>query len=268
MLDFRLGLQNSEYEHELSSFVLSLSGRAGGRSNKRDYDSKVRFRASIALPSIEDRFRLVVDNLGRDDLPGTDPMLREDEFRLGVSSSWKSFFGNRWDIGGGIRFHRFNPIGYVDLTWDWSADWANGTLNFDPRGFWYTDDGFGQDASFSWTSDRNCHTIWQLLTAETTKEHDSGLHLEETLRVAFPLHGKGCGWILRASLFPNLEDGGHTFFDDIVLNITWCDALYRRWMYYSITPQVDFAVEDGHAAEASLRIGIIILFGREIGDIL
>lgn len=267
-LDICLGPRDSEYEHELSSFVLSLSGRAGGRGNKRDYEAKVRFRGDIALPGLENRFRLVTDNLGRDDLPGTDPMLRESDLRVGFSSSWKSFFGNRWDLGGGIRVHHFIPIGYVDLTWDWSANWRNSTFKFDPRVVWYTDDGFGHDASFSWTSDRSRHTIWQLVTAESVREHESGVHLEETLRVGFPHHAKGCGWIVQASLFPHVVDSDHTFIDDAILNITWRDALYRRWMYYSITPQVDFAVEDGHEPEASLRIGIVILFGRETGNLL
>ena len=268
MLDLRLGPKNSDYEHELSSFVLTLSGRAGGRGNERDYEAKVRFRADVALPGLEERFHLVADNLGRDDLPGTDPMLRENDVRVGLSSSWKSFFGNYWDLGGGIRMHRFVPVGYVDLTWDWSAPWANGTLAFAPRGVWYTDDGFGENATFSWTSDRSRHTIWQLVSAESVREHESGVHLEETLRLGFPHHAKGCGWIVQASLFPHVKDGGHTFIDDIILNVTWRDALYRRWMYYSITPQLDFGAEDGHDPEASLRIGIVVLFGRETGKLL
>ena len=267
-LDIRLGRPDSEYKHEISSCVLSLSGRAGGRGNDDDFEGKVRFGASIALPGLEERFHLVADNLGRDDLPGTDPMVRESDVRVGVRSSWKSFFGNRWDLGGGVRIHDMAPVGYVDLTWDWSADWAGGTLNFDPSGVWYTDDGFGENASFSWTSDRTRHTIWQLITAESVRERDSGVHLEETLRVGFPHHAKGCGWIVQASLFPHVKDEGHTFFDDIVLNVTWRDALYRRWMYYSITPQCDFAAEDGHDPKPSLRIGIVILFGRETGELL
>ena len=53
-----------------------------------------------------------------------------------------------------------------------------------------------------------------------------------------------------------------------LVNATWRAPLYRRWIYYHVTPQVDFAAEDDHDPKPSLRFGIEILFGRETKDIL
>ena len=72
----------------------------------------------------------------------------------------------------------------------------------------------------------------------------------------------------RRRIFPHAKDKGRTFVDDWILNATWRDALYRKWMYYTVTPQLDFAEEDGHEAEPSLRLGVEILFGRETRDLI
>lgn len=267
-LDLRWSSGNTNYNPEISTFALALFARVGGRGDDGDFDAKARFRAGLALPGLERRLKLVADNIGRDDLPGTDPMKRESDLRVGVQAHLDSFFGERWNLGGGARWHDNRPVGYVDLEWRWSAPLFGGTLRFDPRGVWYSDDGFGEDASLTWTGPRTGRVVWQLLSAETAKESTSGIHLEETVRLAVPLRTKGCGWLFQASMFPHLREEDHTNFDDFVVNATWRAPLYRRWIYYHITPQVDFADEDGHDPKPSLRFGCEILFGRETDDLL
>jgi hypothetical protein len=263
-IDLRFASSGTAYEHGISSYSVSFLGRVGGRGHDGKSGAKARFRAALALPGLERRVHLVVDNAGRDELPDDDPMNRESDLRVGIQSAWKS----RWKLGGGARWRHSRPVGYVDLERPWSHALAGGTFAFVPRGVWYTDEGFGQNAAVSWTSDRTRHTIWQFVTAESTRESFSGFHLEETVRVAFPHHSKGCGWILQASAFPHAKDRGRTFFDDWIVNATWRDALYRKWMYYTVTPQLDFAEEDDHEAKPSLRIGVEILFGRETRDLI
>lgn len=267
-LDLRWSSGGTNYDPEISTFALALFARVGGRGDDGDFDAKARFRAGLALPGLERRLKLVADNLGRDDLPGTDPMKRESDLRVGVQAKLDSFFGERWELGGGARWHDKRPVGYVDLEWHWSRDLFGGTLRFVPRGVWYSDDGFGEDASLVWTGPRTRRVVWQLLSAETAKESTSGIHLEETVRLAVPLRAPGSGWLFRASVFPHLREEKHTNFDDFAVSVTWRAPLYRRWIYYHVTPQVDFADEDGHDPKPSLRFGCEILFGREPQDLL
>lgn len=267
-LDLRWSSGELPYDPEISTFVLALFARAGGRGDKNRFDAKARFRADLELPGLEKRIHLVADNVGRDELPDADPMRRESDLRVGLQSGWDSIFGDRWNLGGGVRLHSFRPIGYVDLEWGWSADVFGGKLRFAPRGVWYTDDGFGQDASLKWTSSRDGRVVWQLVSAETTKESTSGIHLEESVRLAVPFRAPGCGWLFQASMFPHIHEHDHTNFDDFVVNATWRAPLYRRWIYYHVTPQVDFAAEDDHEPKPSLRFGIEILFGSGTKDLL
>ena len=187
-LDLRWSSAATNYDPEISTFVLALFARAGGRSDDHRFDAKARFRADLELPGLERRLKLVADNIGRDELPDTDPMKRESDLRVGVQSRLDSIFGDRWDIGGGLRLHSLRPIGYVDIEWRWSAALFGGQLRFNPRGVWYTDDGFGQDASISWTGPRTGSVIWQLVSAETSKESISGFQLEETVAKQSCLH--------------------------------------------------------------------------------
>ncbi len=53
-----------------------------------------------------------------------------------------------------------------------------------------------------------------------------------------------------------------------MINLSWRDALYRKWIYYIVTPQVDFPREDDYEPRPSLRIGIEILFGGKIGSLI
>jgi hypothetical protein len=42
----------------------------------------------------------------------------------------------------------------------------------------------------------------------------------------------------------------------------------RKWIYYTITPQVQFPKEDEYEPRPSLHIGLEILFGGRMGDLL
>jgi hypothetical protein len=268
-LDLWGAADDAGYSPEISTFVLALLARAGGRGDDGDFDAKARFGADLALPGLEHRLHLFVDNMGRDELPGADMMKRDDNVRVGIHALHDSIWAERVDFGGGLRLRHGKPVGYVDIAWDWSRPIAEGTLRFIPRGVWYTDDGFGEDASLCWLRrSADGRMAWRLVSAETAKETSSGLHLEETAQMALFGGRKGRGWVFVASLFPHVRDEGHTYIDDVVVSATWRDALYRSWIFYTVTPQFDFAEEDDHHPHPSLCIGIEILFGGETKDIL
>jgi hypothetical protein len=52
------------------------------------------------------------------------------------------------------------------------------------------------------------------------------------------------------------------------VNLTWRDAVYRKWIYYTITPQLEFPREDDYQPRPSIRVGLEILFGGSIGHLM
>ena len=158
------------YEYELSTFQLDLLTRVGGRGNDGDFDFKPRFDADVALPGLEDKLHLYLDNLGRNALPGADPLEQEEDTRAGVRAMWRTLWNSELDTSTGLRWSSTGPVVSADLDWRWQRDLKGGKLRLSPNGSWYSDDGFGQTTVLSWRRNIGERKIFQILTAERSSE--------------------------------------------------------------------------------------------------
>lgn len=264
---------SGDYDAELSSLALAPMVRAGGRGNDGDSAVKLKVRADVALPGVERRFHLIFDNAGREHLPGADPMRHEDDWRLGVKSAWNAWTGAKFDLGGGVRIRSLKPVGFADaaLKWDWAA--AGGRLELSPRVVYHTDSRWGHDVHLSWQRWFGLRSHWGVafVVAEEHSEHRASFDFEQTVKIARAQGSRQSrGWVFQASLFPSLPERHHggLFLDDALLAVSWKSAVYRRWLYATLTPQVDFADEDRHHPRFSFRLGFEILFGGEARRLL
>ncbi len=272
-LDLSWSSPASDYHAELSSFSLTPMVRFGGRGNDDDFKAKLKLRVDTAFPGIENRFHLVVDNLGRDYLPGSDPMKREDDWRVGVRSGWDDPRSDaRFGVGGGLRFHSMHVVGYVDADLKWDIPLADGRFRVAPRVFVYTDKGWGHETRLSWQRWFGRLDRWgiELSAAENHSEHIDHYGFEQTLKIARAQSDrKNRGWLFQASSFPHLhEDGDNFYLDDAIVNLSWKTPVYRRWCYATVTPQLDFAKEDDREPRFSIRFAFEILFGGEARRLL
>ncbi len=255
------------YDPETSMFRLKLLGRYGGRSSEPDSEFKVRFRADVALPGLEHRLHLFVDNADRESLPGTDPMKQNDDTRIGIRAALRTLKNSELSMGGGLRWRHSQPVAYVSLDWKWERDMGAGRFCLNPHAVCYTDDGFGQTIAMRWTRALGARTYFQTQTAERSSESREDVELEQSLRFAWLRSGKGRGWVAQASIFPHIRSSDW-YWDDSLVNLTWRDAFYRRWIYYTITPQVQFPKEDEYEARPSIRFGLEMYFGGKSSDLL
>jgi hypothetical protein len=259
--------EGSDYKYKASTFKLSSLMRAGGRGDEKEFDFKVRFNARLALPRIERELYLFIDNSGRDQLPGSDPLEQESDTRLGLHTVRQFIKESEIDVGGGVRLRSSGPVAYGDVEWRWENPLLGGSLNLTPRGYYYSDEGFGQMTTLTWTKPVGDNRALQFRTAERSSEATHGLEFEQTVRLAWYRSGRKRGWVVQGSVFPHLKSSDW-YWDNALINITWRDALYKKWIYYSLTPQVEFAKEDGYSPQPSLRIGLEILFGGQLRDLM
>ena len=266
-VDLKWLAEEAPYEPELSTFRLRLYSRFGGRSSDKSSDFKIRFRGDVALPGLERKLHLVLDNAGRDSLPGTDPMKKESDPRLGITTMFEDLSGGDLSLGGGLRWRDSHPVAYVSLDWRWERKVGVGLFCLNPRVFYYTDDGLGQQTVVSWTRQLGAKTYFQSRTAERTSESRDDVEFEQSLRFAWLRSGRGRGWVAQGSVFPHIRSSDW-YWDDSLINLTWRDAVYRKWIYYTITPQIQFPKEDEYEPRPSLHIGLEILFGGRMGDLL
>ena len=266
-VDTRGLADNAPYDPELSTFRLRTLMRVGGRSREDEVEVKVRFRGDLALPGLERKIHLVLENADRDALPGTDPMKQEDDTRLGLRTMWRTLRDSELEAGGGLKWRESMPVAYFDLEWRAEREVGGGRLRLMPRGYYFTDNGFGQVTTLSWTKQLGERTWFQVLTAERSSESERGVEFEQSFRFARLRSGRGRGWVVQGSVFPHLASSDWIW-DDSLVNVTWRDAFYRRWIYYTITPQLQFPKEDEYEARPSIRIGLEILFGGRVGDLI
>ena len=266
-LDTKWAAADTPYEYQLSHFKLNALARVGGRSSDSDFEYKLRFRGDLALPGLERRLHLTLDTDANEDLPGADPLKRPENKRLGLRAMLKELKNSELNLGGGLKWRDSRVVTYTSLEWDFRQNWAEAVLRLSPRVFFYSDDGFGQKTVLTWTRPAGHRKLFQILSAERVTEKTKGFEFEQSLKFAWLRSGKGRGWIAQASVFPHLKSDGW-FWDDALLNITWRDALYRKWIYYTVTPQVQFPREDDYNPQPSLRIGLEILFGGETGELI
>ena len=255
------------YDYQLSTFTLRTETRYGGRSNKKKFESKVRFRVDAALPGLEQRLRLFLDNSGRNELPGSDSLRQEDDTRLGIKTVWDTYFHNQLDLSTGLRFSDSKPVFFADLEWERKREIGPWQVRLNPSVFWYSHDGWGQMTELVWTRPLEGRKILQFRTAESSGEDKVGVEFEQSLRFAWLRSGRGRGWVMQMSVFPNIEYS-ELLLDDALVSLSWRDALYRKWIYYTITPQVDFPREDDYHPRPSVRIGLEMLFGGRIGNLM
>ena len=255
------------YDYQLSTFTLRTETRYGGRSNKKKFETKVRFRVDAALPGLEERLRLFLDNSGRNELPGSDSLKQEDDTRLGIKTVWDTFLHNQLDLSTGLRFSDSKPVVFADLEWEGKREMGRWQVRLNPSAFWYSNDGWGQMTELVWTRPLEGRKILQFRTAESSGEDKVGVEFEQSLRFAWLRSGRGRGWVMQMSVFPNIEYS-ELLLDDALVSLSWRDALYRKWIYYTITPQVDFPREDDYHPRPSIRIGLEMLFGGRIRNLI
>jgi hypothetical protein len=259
--------EDDPYDHELSTLNLRTIARVGGRRSQGEADVKVRVRLDMALPGLERKLRLIVDNSDLDALPGADPLKQKTSTRIGARVLLRPVRDSKLAAGGGLKWRHSKPVGYLDADWRWEHKLANGNLSFNPRVFYFSDDGLGQMTTLAWMKQVGERQLFQIRTVERSSESLEGVELEQTLRFAWFRPGRGRGWVVQTSVFPQIVSSEWIWANALV-NVTWRDSLYRKWIYYTITPQVEFPKEDSYQARTSLRAGLEILFGGRIGVLM
>ncbi len=259
--------EDDPYENELSTLYLRTMARVGGRRSEGEADFKVRVRVNMALPGLERKLRLIVDNSELDALPGADPLKQKTSTRIGARILLRPVRDNRLSAGGGLKWRHSTPVGYADVDWRWEHKLANGNLSFNPRGYYFTDDGLGQRTTLAWIKQVGENQLFQIRTVERTSESLEGVEFEQSLLFAWFRPGRGRGWVAQGSVFPQIVSSEWIWANALV-NVTWRDSLYRKWIYYTITPQVEFPKDDGYEARPSIRVGLEFLFGGQIGALM
>lgn len=226
--------------------------------------------ASVRLPGLQDRFRLILDSDDLDTFPGSSPDEVRSSNRLALRriGSWLDA-----DVGAKVGT---SPVAFARLTA--RHHWATGPVQWhaNQRFYFETGEGFGTLSSLA--QHHWIHRKWMLghVSAARWSEATTGVEWQDRLSLLRVLrviedekHGQfigdgdishGAGIRLGAN---GREDGSHEM-SRYQLALVYRRPLFRRdYLYLEINPEVQWKRENDWNPDYTLRVGLDILFWRD-----
>lgn len=251
---------DEEVLEENSSFKLSLSlqfKEDGGVNVSFDPSLDVRLK----MPQMEKRLHLFIDNGSLSDLPGLDPSERDQTISSGLRGTLSRKHISLLNASAGIKW-RTPPVLFAEVKLGREFEYGKWAFKPQQKLFWQSDDGFGEvtELNIDWDISRNW--LGRSTSAAKWTEVSKGLEWEQTFRLGLLLRGvkdqpkKSIGF--RASAFGHKSGAGVVDRYRFSMGYRW--AVYKRWLYFQITPEVEFPRSRNFSFTPSIRFGVDALF--------
>lgn len=135
----------------------------------------------VELPNLEREMSLFIQSSYDDDLPGVDPVNRDDKgWSIGARRQL-----DRWDISGDIGVHSgWKPELFSRVAWKPDWNWDEWRMGFEHRLFWENEDGFGFLSSlkgYRWVGSDDDWLI-RNVTAGRFSESTTGYEWQQTVQ--------------------------------------------------------------------------------------
>lgn len=232
-----------------------------------DFEPEARFR--LDLPTVKDKFRLVVENAPDEFVPlreqNQDRRLTADE-RSDTETTgalrYLAMLSERWSLSNdvGIRFHwPLNPFWRTRLyaNWDLPGPWS---MDVEQRFFYFHTDGWGERTEFlfsRWFSDAYYLTLrsdLQWIDQETRFEWTQIGYLDHFInnrsQITYRLGAIG----------ENRPDWRTT---SVFVDAAWRYRLYEDWLFAEVIPALEFPREDNFKENPSLTFRIEMFFAGD-----
>lgn len=218
--------------------------------------------ADLYIPHIEHRLHLFIDNISPQELPDSDPMQRDKDLYVGAR---RAFDLRRIpiDMSAGIKW-RWPPILYGEATLKKKfggehRDW----MVYPKQGFfWFADDGFGTKSSLvldKWYGDQ---FIARAVSGVKWTETTWGIEWSQSFTLGYIAQEEGDDVArgIGTRIVINGHKSGSGTVDKYRLELLTRTPLYKRWIYLSVTPRVEWTNDNDWDLSPSLLIAMNFLF--------
>lgn len=229
------------------------------------------FEIDVTLPNLEHNWKVFVQSMENDELPGVDPTERERGAQVGVRRSLDDYHIN---LDAGVRA-TWLPEAFLKA--EWKPDWYLEKWKVSPRQrfYWQSDDGFGEVTQLQllrWFGERK-QGVFQSVTAAKWTEESEGVEWEQSVKMgrAYGLineakRGKTNvssedatrGYGMRYTLFGH--DSGEFVIDRHRVTLLYRFPLHKDWIFMDVLPEVEWKDENDWEFNPGIRIGVDCLF--------
>ncbi|MBU2063810.1 MAG: hypothetical protein KKF93_05390 [Candidatus Omnitrophica bacterium] len=261
---------------ELSRFRVGVFGEGKIKKHEQiDLNPLVDFDADVELPNMKRRMKIVITTRDPTTLPGRDITEQQDTaVRAAVSRQWWPNVST--DIGVRIRWQ---PELFANAVWSSTWKRENWTLYPEQRFYWENADGFGQISTLAfdhWKNRWNARFSTSIKWSERDREDDRqntrkdvgfrwsevfvfgyATELLDEIQLNRMISGGDVarGWGLRLAAF-----GGFHLADEYRAGIFYRCPLRKKWMYFMIGPDINWANASDWDREWTIKCGIEMLF--------
>lgn len=224
--------------------------------------------ATLAIPNIENRLHIFVNNLKPMTLPGTDPRDQVGDPGIGMRGVLKKTDFSFIHLGGGIRWSGL-PVAFTELTLSYAIKAADWNLGFENNEAYYTDnDGLSTMNQIGFMRKLSPNTLVRIVTAAKWGEGTWGVECSEMMYLGYIIAGEddrqGAEAIgLRGVVF--WHKSGPTLMDNYRVKLEYRRKGFRKWIYYTLTPILEFPRDKDFDPTISFEAGLQLFFFNDEG---
>lgn len=220
----------------------------------------------LALPGLEKWLRLFAESISGQILPGREEDTQEERtpWHLGLRLHTYHYLRQllNWDVG--LKFDP-EPVAFTAMHGGVRQQAGRGVLTLGQRGFWYSDDGFGEKTEFHWEYPLRQDLEFRTTTAALWSESSTGVEFEQTFRTTYVLSPDRRYLQFAISAFAHKSS--HATMDDYRAVIAYSRSLYRQWLFLELAPQIDWSREASFDPVLSFRVSLSAYFGSRYSDL-
>lgn len=230
-----------------------------GPSLKLDIDLK----SDINLPKTKKRLGVFLDTTAPDELPGYEPDEGENNLYAGLRTAIgrSSLPFGTFRVGVKVRVP---PVAYTELLFRHHMTWRQLLILPQLKGYWFSDDGFGEIATLTLECLPTANTLANSVTAVKWGETTDGIEWEQSFlfgyRTGRDFKRSPQSISVKCGVFGHKR--GTNIIDLYRVSLLYRKAIYKKWLYFEVGPELDFKNENDWDPSPSIRIAVDMLFWR------
>lgn len=237
--------------------------------DRMQYAVYPRFDAHLNIPNLTKRYKIFINTVAPDELPGIKAADQERSLFLGLSHDLYEAMRTKLNARVGIKW-RWPPILFSKLEYIYLFKGQH--WKFLPRQslYWYSDDGFGETTSLQMDYWLGPRWLTRSDSAAKVTQGTRGMEWEQSFSMGYIVKGDGDSLEYasgtQASAFGHYENS-HGQVDTYRLSLRHWRPVLRKWMFIKFELEADYildaeelAPDEDYKIVPSFSIGIDMLF--------
>ena len=237
----------------------------GLRYHKEDKASLVTdIKARVALPSLEDRFHLVLDDSFESDEPGDTGIysdaLKDSEPDTALRYIISRKEDRRVNADLGLRLSSPSQV-FGRLRGRYTLPWVLWELQLTQTFYWYTDDGFIETSKMRWSRKIGPDWLLRFTSSLTWEDKEEGWRPSQAITLFKELTTRR-GYYFQ--LYGSWPESPHTREALYRTEFTYRQLIHGKWLFFEISPGIEFPQKTDYEVTPYIQFTVSVVFDENL----